>query len=427
MKKILLALTLTTAIAQAQYIEVPPYLDFSSLTQEIKGDAPQQDDIPGGSEGYLYNLGTGGVDRVSVPPVLKINQGYRASMSAGLGYSCGRFNPFSNVEAIMNDAVNKFKKMPQQFVTAGQQAVAAMPAYLLNKINPTLYNTLTKNLDDAFDLFELEFKSCQQWESEITNEAGTYYDYFKAASNDAMQKSIATNTSSTIDEVRQQASEKGADDGVVGAGGERKGGVGQEPFSASNEVILAGYNILLNREETDTSAIAGNLNNEPLARLFKKPSDLQDWTNKIYGNREWSLPEGDSRTKTTAGVGFKYQYNTHRFHFSELYSKLINAEITVDQFKELTGGVQMSTAELLDLRTLTGYGKDITIQILSQREAVRDMRLRLEMLIKVLEAGLEDPALAQSTSAAVLKNDILSLIAKITDDLHKNSILTEEG
>lgn len=432
-KQNVLALALALGLiaqANAQFVDVPGALDFDSLTQAIKGDPSQnaqQDDIPGGKEGYLYQMGTGSVDRISVPPVMKVNKGYKASYSAGLGYSCGKFNPFSNVEQMINDAVNKFKKMPQQFVTAAQEAVSAMPAYVMNKINPTLYNTITKNLDDSFALFDVEFKSCQQWEREITNEAGTYFDYFKAASNDALKSEIAKNTSSTIDDVQQNAREKGADDGVIGAGGERKGGDGQEPFSAINEILLSGYNILLNRSETDDSAPKGTDAQQPLAKVFKSPKALQEWVGKIYGNQEWRLPEGDSKTETKAGVGFKYQYNAHRFHLAELYDRLVKNQITIKQFKEETGGIQISTAELLDIRALTGYARDITSQIVSQREAVKDMRLRMEMVIKVLEAGLEDPAIAQSTSAAVVKQEVHGLIARITDDLHKNSVLPEEG
>ena len=78
-----------------------------------------------------------------------------AHFSAGFGYACGRFDPFDNVEAMINSAIDKFKQLPQKFVQAAQAAVAALPAYILNKINPSLYNVVTKQLDEAFKLFEI--------------------------------------------------------------------------------------------------------------------------------------------------------------------------------------------------------------------------------------------------------------------------------
>lgn len=426
---VLLGLAIQQANAQGLSLGVPDSLNFDSITNSIKGDpktSPQQDDIPGGSEGYLYQMGTGQIDRISMPPVSRVTKPYRASYSAGLGYSCGNFNPFSNVEQMINKVTSKFKKMPQQFVSAAQEAVAALPAYVMNKINPTLYNTITKNLDDSFDLFQTEFKSCEQWESEITNQSGTYFDYFKAASNEAMRDTIAKNQNDTIDDVRTKAKEKGAKDGIVGADGKRKGGEGQEAFSAMDEVIVAGYNMLLNRKASEKGQ-AGGTSPERLTQLFKKPEDLVTWATLIYGNRSFSV-DAKKSAEGQSGIGFRYQYNAMRFNIMELLFKLYRNEITMEQFRKETGGIQFPRAELMDLQGLTKYAQDITIQQKSQREAILDMRMRLQVLKDVLLAGLEEPDLVQqSASGAVVKQDINMLIARITDDMYSLSALAEQG
>ena len=126
---------------------------------------------------------------------------------------------------MINSAIDKFKQLPQKFVQAAQAAVAALPAYLLNKINPSLYNVVTKQLDEAFKLFEINFKDCQQMEREIALGQNPYQNLVMAGIGDRMRVEMGFGDG-TIDDRMEKVRTASASNGVVLTGGKRYGGDG---------------------------------------------------------------------------------------------------------------------------------------------------------------------------------------------------------
>ena len=257
-------------------VSFAPGISAQSRIDEIKGpkgEAVRSDDIPAGASGWAFSVGTGADTDNLRPPTYTQKLNVSAGFSAGFGYSCGSFDPFDNVQQMINAAIEKFKRLPQMFVSAAQAAVASLPAYILNKINPTLYNTVTKALDEAFQLFEINFKDCQQIEREIGLGQNPYHSLVMAGIGDRMRVEIGLNgAQQTIDEIMLTVREQGPKNGVVMSNGKRFGGEGQEPIKVTENVLTAGINLLVDRAVDDTAPFDTDAAAEhPIVAVFATP------------------------------------------------------------------------------------------------------------------------------------------------------------
>ena len=128
-----------------------------------------------------YRLGGG---KVLPPPGAGFTTfAIRSRFTAGFGGSCGQFDFHQNITQMINQWKNRIREIPGQLQTAISAAIAALPSYLMMKYNPSLFNTLTRTLDEAFNLFQLSYKTCQQLETEMQKNPGAnpYQGFLQAS------------------------------------------------------------------------------------------------------------------------------------------------------------------------------------------------------------------------------------------------------
>ena len=421
---------------------VPSKLDAQGLQDSIFGNAvgsdkdgnpiyKSVDQIPLGDEGYVYSMGSGPIDRISLPPVPSITNQSNAVWRAGLGYSCGQFNPFANIQQAINQAKEKFKHLPQAFTSAVQESVAALPAYILNQINPTLYNTITKQLDDSFELFDMNYKSCRQIESEMSNNSGTYFDFLKTAQMQKQLKEIAKNDgSTTIDEVQRKVAETDGREGVAGVGGKMFGGANQPPLDLTQQVLVAGYNMLIKRNDTtDRSKPNYDSKNMPsMVRAFPSPQDAYEWVEKLYGvNRlQYSNNSAKPPSLSIAGTGIRYQLNARTNIIHSELNRLVNKGITRSTFFENTG-ITTVPAEIDSIRSMRTFTQINAIKTKAKIEAKRDIQMRLRFIRSMIENGIKEPDLSQSLLSNNAKEATYQLLMQIERDLHELANIMNEG
>lgn len=389
--------------------------------------------IPSNEEGYVYAMGVGPIERISVPSVPKIQQQSQTVWRAGLGYSCGNFNPFANVQQSINTMVNKFKKMPQAYISGAQQSVAALPAYIMNQMNPTLYNTITKSMDDAFALFEVNFKSCRQLEQEMSNDSGTYFDFINKSKLQKQLSEIAkaaVGGSTPVDEVMDEVHKADGSEGVVGIGGKNYGGENQEPLNMTKQMIVAGYNMLIDRKnKTDESAPSYNPNNRPpVVNAFPSPKDAYDLVEKLYGSKNTRF-SSDNKTvpvESKAGVGFRFAHAAHRAVLHSHLNDLVNKKISVQQFYELTK-IPVIPQEVEDMRKMTSYTQSNALFVKAFIESKKDMQQRLRFLRDMVSGGMKEPDLQQSVIKSDMEQEKMDLLMQIERDLHELTNLVNEG
>ncbi len=396
----------------------PVSLAFAqSRIDEIKGklgSGVRSDDVPAGRTGWAFGLGAGADTDNLRPATFSQKLQVNANFSAGFGYSCGQFDPFDSVEQMIKSALEKFKQLPQMFVSAAQAAVAGLPAYILNKINPALYNVVTKQLDEAFKLFEINFKDCQTIEREIALGHNPYQNLVMAGIGDRMRVEMGFG-SGTIDDRMQTVRKEGPSNGIVMSEGKRYGGEGQQPIEAAKNVLTAGINLLTDRGVGDTSAFATSMNaTHPITALFTSPDDVVNFVTDIYGSRAYMLTK-DGPSASKPGYGYQKKYVEIRDDTIDQLQKYVRREIDRKTFEDKTRFL-VPPATVDEMRGLPAYSLSIAIDDQARNHAVDQLRLRLDYALQSLKTGLKEPNLAQSEAYEVIEREVTRLIIAIQDD-----------
>ena len=395
---------------------IPP-AQAQSRIEELKGAlgaGVRSDDLPAGRTGWAFGIGAGADTDNLRPPTFSQKLSASANFSAGFGYSCGQFDPFDSVEQMIQSAIEKFKRLPQMFVQAAQAAVAGLPAYILNKINPSLYNVVTKQLDEAFKLFEINFKDCQTIEREIALGQNPYQSLVMAGIGDRMRVEMGFGEG-TIDDRMMQVRTEGPSNGIVMSEGKRYGGEGQEPIEATKNVLTAGINLLTDRGVGNTRAFGESLHEKhPITVLFESPEDLVEFITDIYGSRAYQLTkEGPASSKP--GYGYERKYVEIRDDTIEQLQKYVKREIDRKTFEKDTGFL-IPPATIEEMRQLPPYSLSIAIDDQARTFAVDRLKLKLDYALQSVKTGLGEPNLAQSEAYEVIEREMTKLIIAIQDD-----------
>ncbi|HFD80642.1 MAG TPA: hypothetical protein ENK05_09670 [Gammaproteobacteria bacterium] len=326
-----------------------------------------------------------------------------ANLRAGVGYTCGQFNFQQNLQQMVNQFTSRVRQLPGQLTGAVQAAIFALPGYLLNRANPSLYNVLTKTLDESANLFRLGVKSCQQIEQDVRQNRDPYKNLVTASIADRWNVNAGSGDL-TVDLAREDTMENAADDGIVLADGNRYGGSGQ-PVAAINEnVAIVGYNILLGRALDDRNAPTGDAAESTLARMWPTPQDAADWIADVAGSYTADLTE-DGDATARAGRGLRPQVESLTTTLRAALEKAVN-EDDFDDLRENITVMQIGSNIVRTIRDASPFDAAIMMDRLSMELAVAELQNRTLTAERLLYAGLASPYLVQSTAQTAVNDRI---------------------
>ncbi|MCP4983002.1 MAG: hypothetical protein GY935_21210, partial [Gammaproteobacteria bacterium] len=218
----------------------------------------------------FYKLGGGSA--IPAPGSGQVTHHVTAHFKGGFGYSCGEFDFQDNMSQMINQIQTQVREIPMQLQNAISAAVAGLPGYLMQKVNPNLYNIVTKSLDETAELFRLSYKSCNQMEREMRRDPGANpYAGFMSVSI-ANKWSAGGSSGGNIADVDAQIKQDPTGP-VQWLGGNDYGTI-DNPVRINHDLVIAGYNIMLGRS-TDVSIDtkpSGALTQEPIVQIWDKPS-----------------------------------------------------------------------------------------------------------------------------------------------------------
>ncbi|MCK9552104.1 MAG: hypothetical protein M0R29_15395, partial [Aquamicrobium sp.] len=111
------------------------------------------------TEDSLWYYEIGGAEPVSAPAnpsVVSVTLGGSAQL--GLGYSCGKFDPVAAVTNTLNDIGAGVDNMVNAMTAAASAAIASLPALILQRANPGLYDMFQNALLQAEETMQLATK-----------------------------------------------------------------------------------------------------------------------------------------------------------------------------------------------------------------------------------------------------------------------------
>lgn len=374
--------------------------------------------VPSSSDSSMY-YAMGGGNIVPNSPSTTGAQTINVGGSMGLGYNCGTFNPTSSIANSLNGIKNSFQNMFNSAVTNAKGAVMSMPAYLIARNNPSLYQLLQNGFQSGQLDFSAATKSCGEMQSEIDTGKNPYKNFFKSSlSNDWKNKmsgssSVRSNGAlsyeaaedSDIGQAKEKVNEDNGKNGVPWTHGtsvgdsKHAGGSGQPAIALTYDVVMAGVNAVIG--ESDYSKDYDIPKTVAMHGYWVKSSEVAKWAEAVLGEKQITTYDGGAKS-STPGKGLLPEVQTTFEKVYPLIVKMVSGEteITNDNLKNIsTSSVVLNESIIDTLKHSSGVTQNIQINSLAQGVASGRVVDQAQMLIQVLQSAEQVPAISNNSSA----------------------------
>lgn len=318
-----------------------------------------------------------------------------AQGNAGLGYSCGAFDPQLAIDNMLSDWESAFSNIPESVISSATAHMAALPSYILSRANREMYDMLNNNLWGAQDQLKIAIDSCESLEQQIAQGEDPYKDWQKVSTSYDWKALMSKG--GDINEAKEEIDRTGGKNGLPWVGGSYAGGKGQPPVLVIHDTTLAGYNVLLKRDVTDTSKPAQTKENAHLTNYFAMPKDATTWAVSVLGDiNVTTYSEGEK--SSTPGVGLPPAIEAYTEILQERLQALVDGSIpvTADNLADVSApGMLMNTQVLVTIRDLPESQQGIIIQKLAQEAATMFVLEQTLLVRRILNAGMQVPEIRQ--------------------------------
>ncbi|WP_191833851.1 integrating conjugative element protein [Pseudomonas fluorescens] len=246
----------------------------------------------------LYSIGGGRA--VSMSPVSNMR-----SIGVGVGWNanliCGDMSLSTTIQNQLNGITNGFQTIMSSVIQNATAAVASLPALIIQRADPGLYNLLTNGVLQARLDFDRSKLTCRSMSEKMADMAGGQSAWSQLADGMVLKQAV-TNTDA-VSAIEQAETSRG-NEGVTWVGGDNAGGAGQRPIRIVSDVTTAGYNLVNGRAVGDTSSIApGNCDGNLTCETWNSPTAASAWAVRVLGEQEQRTCEACTKTVTVPGVG----------------------------------------------------------------------------------------------------------------------------
>jgi integrating conjugative element protein (TIGR03755 family) len=231
--------------------------------------------------------------------------GNMQSIGVGVGWNsnliCGDMSITTTLQNQLNGITNGFQTIMSNVIQNATSAVASLPALIIQRADPGLYNLLTNGILQARLDFDRSKMTCRAIANRMADMAGGQAGWDQLAEGMALRDAVSS--TDAVSAIEQAESNKG-NNGVPWVGGGNAGGSGQSSIKVVGDVTRAGYNLLNGRSVTDTSSIARSAcGNRLTCQTWSSPGAAAAFANRVLGEREQRTCENCTKTQTTPGVG----------------------------------------------------------------------------------------------------------------------------
>ena len=315
-------------------------------------EAPTEDGL------WYYEIG--GADPVSLPASPRtetVTLGGSAELS--LGYSCGAFDPVIAVSNSLNDISSGADDMMDAMTAAATGAIASLPALILQRANPGLYDLFQNALLKAEETMKIATKSCETMEAEIAQGKNPYADLITLSKGNDWKRQMGIGGNDAVS-AKAAVEDSNGDGGIPWIGG-MAGGAGQPPVRLTGDIVEAGYRVNLNQSASlDTPPAA--IPEARLQALWSTPDAARGWVTDVVGEATVTTCDGCAKDNAP-GTGL-------------LPKKTIEQAVIGDTLVDLVAGNVAPTRD--NLRIITAPGVAVTRQII---EAIQEMPASEQALI----------------------------------------------
>ncbi|MCV0318603.1 integrating conjugative element protein [Pseudomonas aeruginosa] len=328
--------------------------------------------------------------------------GNMQSIGVGVGWNsnliCGDMSITTTLQNQLNGITNGFQTIMSNVIQNATSAVASLPALIIQRADPGLYNLLTNGILQARLDFDRSKMTCRAIANRMADMAGGQAGWDQLAEGMALRDAVSS--TDAVSAIEQAESNKG-NNGVPWVGGGNAGGSGQSSIKVVGDVTRAGYNLLNGRSATDTSSIARSAcGNRLTCQTWSSPGAAAAFANRVLGEREQRTCENCMKTQTTPGVGLtpmiQEEYETKLQALQELVTgtrptTLANLDAAGSSSLPITRGVIEALRDEPD--------QDVLGKRLASEAALSSVLEKALLLQRTLLTGKKEPNVAANELA----------------------------
>lgn len=349
---------------------------------------------------YYYKLG--GTSNLYIPPINKdqtITIG--GNVDSRLGFSCNGFNPVVSISNTFQDLKSSVVNIPGGIIENLKGSVIGYPLYKLQQSMPGLYNVLQNTAAAAMNEFTVRVKDCQDVKLALEAGQSPIENMLSVSDSQGWLDAAKRAKTSNVDvmQVSKTLAQKRDEYGLpwIGHHQGNAGGKYQRPIRVINDVVIAGYNVLLQRAP---------LNNEqpsdaqtPMTQTWASPLIAADWAVKVLGDIHVSANDESTKSSnhdTKAGIGLSAllqscdSSNTCTQNVAKALWQLVDKQwpLTEEKLKPVSASNLMVTDEIITtLQHMEREEQILTVSKLAEEVAVQNMLDKALMMRKILQAG----------------------------------------
>jgi len=367
-----------------------------STNANAAASIPRQDSM------FYYEIG--GARAINVAPnptVTTLTVG--GSLEIGLGYSCGKFDPTLGVANIMDDVSKGIDNMENALVAAAKAALASLPALILQRVNPGLYDLMQNALIRAKQTIALATKSCKEMETEISQGKNPYQEWITLSKGNDWKATMGTggiNSSSTdVYQAEQQVESSDGSNGVTWptgiatAKGPMAGGVGQPPINVAGDTALAGYNLTLGQPAGQLGAPVIVGTPPRVVQIWPTATAARAWLQSVVGDTVVRTSEGSSKDGIT-GYGLIPEVQADAQTLAANIQSLVNGTTppTLTNLQNVSGpNTGITRQVIVSIQRLSPSEQGIVIGRLSQEIAEQIVFEKAIIMRQLLITGKKEP------------------------------------
>ena len=390
--------------------------------------APQ----PFPTNGTLY-YEIGGATSIPLPANYRARPlRFPANVEVGFGYSCGNFDPTLGIANILNSIGNIKNDLVNGVVGAVTAAIGSLPALILQRINPGLYDLFQNGKIRAEAIISLANASCEEMERQIANGENPYKDWIELSKSYDWKVEMGTNgwqsSATDVNQAKTRVETDNGKNGIPWIGGIKAGGENQAAIHVPRDVIKAGYNMELNRWSSLTDPAPA----EPAiisrqAELWPTPQAAEQWAVDVLGDVYLYTYSGHP-TESEPGHGLLLKIDTQRRDIQTKLTALVRRAqaTTLANLEQVSApGVLLNKTLITALRRTPIQERSALINKLASESAMARVLEKAVMLRRLLLSGMREPNVANSPAPKHILETLGILDQEIENVLFEKRIRTE--
>ncbi|MCC3701672.1 integrating conjugative element protein [Rouxiella badensis] len=358
------------------------------------------------SDKLFYTLGGGSV--ISQPASRSNMQRLGLDLGWSSDLMCGNFDLKTTVGNQLNGVTAGFKNLMGDVILGATGAVASLPAMIIQRANPGLYEMLTNGVLQGNLAFDKAQLNCQNLSKRMVNYAGTN-SWSQAA---ALEEAKRLVNSGDGDAVRSMnATEKvTGQSGQTWIGGEKRGGAGQPAIKPTYDLVKAGFNMMNSQPVNSSAPVVGSNCTGGACGKYANSKEAAAAVVKVLGDTSLrSCKEADKCTSgdneeqpgsTVAGTGFTPMLEEATKVNNEQLAKLVNGTerpTATNLGKLQTGSLTMTAGVIRSLQR--DPDNAALVGRLAGELAMADIIETAFVMRRMLTTGMSEPNAAAQKGA----------------------------